>query len=114
VSYAARCAGQQGKFWDVLQWAYSAQTLAPAEMAAAYSDGGIRQYSQKIGLNMAAFTQCLESKVEAPKVAADIELGTRMGLRGTPMVILNGRVFDGNHGNPEELAAALRAEINRN
>jgi protein-disulfide isomerase len=111
LSTAARCAGQQGKFWEMLHWAYDSQTLPTASMAAAYSDGGIRSHAQKLGLNLKAFQACLESKVETKKIESDIELGTRMGLRGTPMVIINGKHFQGNHGDPSSLAAALRAEM---
>jgi protein-disulfide isomerase/uncharacterized membrane protein len=114
LAVAARCAGQQNKFWEILHWAYNSQTLSPENMAAAYSDGGIRSQAEKFGLNMKAFQTCVESKVEMQKIAADIELGTRMGLRGTPMVIINGKKFEGNHGDPSSLAAALRAEMGKN
>jgi protein-disulfide isomerase/uncharacterized membrane protein len=111
LSEAARCAGQQGKFWDMLHWAYDTQTLSPAEVTEATSDAGIRKQVAQIGLNAQSFQQCIDSKIEMKKIRDDLELGNKLGLTGTPMVILNGKKYHGNPGNPDELAAALRSAM---
>lgn len=111
LSEAARCAGQQGKFWDMLHWAYDTLTLSQSDAAEATSDAGIRKQAAKLGINTQSFQQCIESKTEIKKIKDDLELGNKLGLTGTPLLILNGKKFHGNAVNTEELAAALRAAL---
>lgn len=85
---AARCAGEQGKFWpyhDVL-----------FERATDVSPTALKQYAAEIGADRAAFDQCLDSHKYRAAVNADIEAGSKVGVTGTPTFFINGEVLVGN------------------
>jgi protein-disulfide isomerase len=89
VSRAARCANDQGKFWEYHdlafaqqeQWSYSRTT--PTDL--------LIEYAQTVGLDMGQFRSCLESDAHAETVTANQMLGAQLGVRGTPTVFVNGR-----------------------
>jgi protein-disulfide isomerase len=85
---AARCAGEQGKFWpyhDVLF--EKASSLAPE---------ALRGYAAEVGADAAAFGQCLDSHKFRAAVAADVEVGSKAGVTGTPSFFINGQLLVGN------------------
>jgi len=85
---AARCAGEQGKFWpyhDVL-----------FERAADASATALKQYAAEIGADRAAFDQCLDGHKYQAAVNADIEAGSKVGVNGTPTFFINGEMLVGN------------------
>lgn len=104
VSRAARCANDQGRFWEYHdlafaqqeQWSYSRTT--PVEM--------LIDYAGTVGLNVDEFRKCLESDAHAATVTANQMLGNQLGVRGTPTVFVNGRQLQ----NWNEYEAA-KAEI---
>jgi protein-disulfide isomerase len=85
---AARCAGDQGRYWeyqDVLfgqqsRWAFQAR---PSDL--------FLGYAEQIGIDRAAFRSCLESDRHADVVTANYRLGEQLGVNATPTVIVNGR-----------------------
>jgi protein-disulfide isomerase len=83
---AARCAGEQGKFWeyhDVLF--YSKQVDIDA----------LKEHARVLKLNGDAFDTCLDSGSEAKAVNQDLEEGKDLGLTGTPSFFVNGHFFSG-------------------
>jgi protein-disulfide isomerase len=83
---AARCAGEQGKFWeyhDVLF--YSKQMDVDA----------LKEHARVLKLNGEAFDTCLDSGSEAKAVKQDLEEGKDLGLTGTPSFFVNGHFFSG-------------------
>jgi protein-disulfide isomerase len=83
---AARCAGEQGKFWeyhDVLF--YSQLTTIDA----------LKQHAQTLKLNQEAFNTCLDSGKEASAVKSDLDEAQSLGLTGTPSFFVNGHFFSG-------------------
>jgi protein-disulfide isomerase len=85
---AARCAGDQGKFWpyhDIL-----------FEQGPDVSPAALRQYAAQTGLDVAAFAGCVESGKHRAGVNADIEAGGQLGITGTPTFFINGVPLVGN------------------
>ena len=83
---AARCAGEQGKFWeyhDVLY--YSKMTEVP----------DLKKHAQVLKLNEEAFNKCLDTGAEAERVKKDLEEGKALQLGGTPSYFVNGHFFHG-------------------
>jgi protein-disulfide isomerase len=83
---AARCAGEQGKFWeyhDVLF--YSKQVDIDA----------LKEHARVLKLNGEAFDTCLDSGSQATAVKQDLEEGKDLGLTGTPSFFVNGHFFSG-------------------
>jgi protein-disulfide isomerase len=83
---AARCAGDQGRFWDYHDELYGTQTrwgvLAdPLEALEAIAEG--------LGMDRSEFETCLNSDRHAQLITANLRLGETMRLPGTPTVIIN-------------------------
>jgi protein-disulfide isomerase len=94
---AARCAGDQGKFWHYHDILYSkAPKLAPADLKA---------YAKEVGLDSATFQQCLDSGKHKGAVQNDLAEGAKLGLTGTPSFFINGREISG--AQPLETFAAI-------
>jgi len=83
----ARCANEQGKFWqmhDLLyknQATWSAKTDPTADFTA---------YAGTIGLNKSQFNSCLSTGKYTQAVKDDAALGNQVGVDGTPAFFING------------------------
>ncbi|MEI8297420.1 MAG: thioredoxin domain-containing protein [Pseudomonadota bacterium] len=80
AAIAARCAGQQGKFWPV----FSALLDKPD----ALTKEGPRQAAIAAGVSLAAFEQCLRNPQVLGAIEADIEDAQRIGVDGTPGFVI--------------------------
>jgi len=77
---AARCAGEQGKFWEMrLGLVRNANLLSPAYITKAAAD---------LKLDTAAFASCIASPKFDAEIQADIVEGTRIGMTGTPTFVI--------------------------
>lgn len=83
---AAQCAGAQQQFWAMhdklfaLQQAWSGKTEAPEIF---------KEYAVDLGLDSAAFNECLDSGQFAAEVAKDLQEGAQSGVTGTPAFFIN-------------------------
>lgn len=90
AAVAVRCAGEQGKYWEM----YSAT----------FADRGKtrkQQYlplAEKLGLDVLTYTACFNNPATMAAVNADIALGNRLGVDGTPRFLFgfvnNGQLTD--------------------
>jgi protein-disulfide isomerase len=101
---AARCAGDQGKFW-----AYHDALYANAPKA---SRDDLKAYAQEVGLDVASFEQCLRSGKYQAAVQKDVEEGLRLGVNTTPSFFINGRLLSGAHPL-ESFARVIEEELAR-
>jgi protein-disulfide isomerase len=84
---AARCAGDQGKFWEFHGKVYAgASDASPATMQA---------YAKDVGLDAATFETCRSSRKYQSQVQADVAEGMKFGVSGTPAFFINGRFLSG-------------------
>ena len=84
---AARCAGEQGRYWDFHDTLFhNSDRLEVAQ---------IKQYAQNLKLNTAVFETCLDSGKEAAAVQKDLAQGKQLGVKGTPSFFFNGRLIPG-------------------
>jgi protein-disulfide isomerase len=84
---AARCAGEQKKYWEMHDAMFANQRALEVPM--------LKQTARAIGVEGGAFDQCLDSGKYAPVVASGAELGNRMGVNSTPTLYVNGRPLIG-------------------
>jgi protein-disulfide isomerase len=84
---AARCAGEQGKFWDY----YRSLMTSPGAM----EDADLRARAATLKLDRAAFGACLSSDRNDAVIRESVEAGTRAGVTGTPAYFINGRMITG-------------------
>lgn len=73
---AARCAGEQGKFWKMHARLFANQQgLTPDKLL---------QHAQAIGLDVPKFQQCIDSGKCGAKIRKDLTEGQKAGVTGTP------------------------------
>jgi protein-disulfide isomerase len=94
---AARCAGEQGKFWEYHDKLYANSPKAGVEE--------LKSYAKEVGLNTASFDQCYGSGKFRAAVQKDLNDGAQLGVTGTPTFFINGREMSG--AQPVEAFAAI-------
>jgi len=90
---AARCAGDQGQFWQYHDYLFAHQTQ---ENTGAFTVTNLESFANTLGLNTTTFNQCLTSNKYAQAVADSKAEGTNAGVTGTPkgFILVNGKVVD--------------------
>ena len=78
---AARCAGDQGKFWEYHDYLYSHQN---GENEGAFSDPNLKSFAKGLGLDTTLFNKCLDENKYAQSVADSKNEGSKAGVNGTP------------------------------
>lgn len=89
---AAKCAGEQGKFWEYHDYLYSHQK---GENQGAFAVKNQKTFAKTLNLKTAAFNTCLDSGKFASAVEAETAAGRALGITGTPTVLVNGKVYVG-------------------
>ncbi|MCL5011514.1 MAG: DsbA family protein [Candidatus Marsarchaeota archaeon] len=89
---AARCAGDQGKYWQYHDYLYSHQGGENSGWAGV---SNLEYYAQKLGLNSTLFNSCLESGKYNSSVLQDTQTGRSLGVQGTPTFFINGKMYVG-------------------
>lgn len=84
---AARCAGEQGKFWEYHDKLFESQAQTTIE--------DFKRFAEQLKLDNNSFAACLDSGKHAAAVQADVQEGTRLGITGTPTFFINGRLVVG-------------------
>ncbi|MCB9733499.1 MAG: thioredoxin domain-containing protein [Deltaproteobacteria bacterium] len=87
ASNAALCAQEQGKFWEMYDKLFENQRALEA--------ADLEKYATEVGVDVAKWKQCFESKKYQAKIEADQELAGKVTARGTPNVFINGRKVTG-------------------
>jgi protein-disulfide isomerase len=87
AAQAARCAGDQGKFWPYHDVLFEKPLQGgPNDLVA---------YAREVGLDTATFEACLSSGKHGRDVQKDMEDGAQLGINGTPAFFVNGRSIVG-------------------
>jgi len=94
---AARCAGEQGKFWEFHDKLYAT--------GAKLTDDEFKSVAKEVGVDIRGFEGCLASGKFKDAVQRDLLEGARLGLNGTPAFFINGRELTG--AQPLEAFAAI-------
>ena len=89
---AARCAGDQGKFWQYHDYLFGHQK---GENAGSFTKDHLKSFALEIGLNAGEFNNCLDSGKHAKDVTNDTEVGRKLGVTGTPTSFVNGKIVQG-------------------
>ncbi|HEY0306017.1 MAG TPA: thioredoxin domain-containing protein [Longimicrobiales bacterium] len=93
---AARCAGDQNKFWEYHNSLFgSLQNWGTAQNPPINEFEGI---AETIGIDKGQFSGCLKSDKYQDVVSASRLLGDQLGVNATPTLILNGKRVRGEIG----------------
>jgi protein-disulfide isomerase len=82
----ARCAGDQGKYWEYHDLLFTSHQL---------DIPSLKKHADELKLDQAKFDQCLDSGSKSEAVKKDLEEGQKLGLTGTPSFFVNGHFFSG-------------------
>jgi len=85
---AARCAGEQGKFWEYHDLLYANQGALDRQ--------GLLDKARTLKLDEPQFEACLSSDKYKAQIQQDSQDGVRAGVTGTPGFFINGIFMSGN------------------
>lgn len=83
----ARCAGEQGKFWEYHDLLYSHQNKLDRN--------GLLEQARSLKLDEKQFDSCLSSEKYKAQIQQDSQDGMRAGVSGTPGFFINGVFISG-------------------
>lgn len=111
---AARCAGDQGAYWEYHTTLFQNQSRWST---ANLPTSAFEDYAEQVGIDEGEFSTCLNSDRFADVVTANMELGSRMGVGGTPTVLINvdgqtRRLNDYSIAAIQNAIASVRSESN--
>jgi protein-disulfide isomerase len=76
VAKAAHCAALAGRFWDMYRLLFE----SPAKV----SEGAAATAAGEVGVDAEGLSRCVNARETESAIQADIALGKRLGVRGTP------------------------------
>ncbi|MES2615140.1 MAG: thioredoxin domain-containing protein [Bdellovibrionota bacterium] len=88
AALAAKCAANQGKYWEMHELIFDRKPMDEL------SSNKYMTYAQKLNLSMGQFNECLKDPVQKESIEADLNEGFRVGVNETPTIYLNGQKFD--------------------
>jgi protein-disulfide isomerase len=101
---AARCAEEQGKFWEFRALLYKNAPAAGPEQ--------LSSYASQASMSLPDFQKCVDSGKFRAVVQKDENEGERLGVDGTPAFFINGRRLSGAQAETE-FARIIDEELNK-
>jgi protein-disulfide isomerase len=101
---AARCAGEQGKFWEY----HRDLLLSAGDMG----DEDLRTRAAAMGLDAGKFSACVASDRFDADIKRSTESGNALGIDATPTFFINGRRLQGALP-PDQFAEVIDSELGR-
>lgn len=88
----SRCAGEQGKFWEALDWLFTIADLEQSGSVSEVQEQLVGAASAQLGLDAGALRECIGSERQLPKIKDDVRVAQQLGLNQTPTFWVNGKV----------------------
>jgi protein-disulfide isomerase len=111
ASEAAMCAADQDQFWPYSEALFAAQG---AENAGVYSDEMLKQTAADVGLDTAAFEECLDSGAMEEQVLQLRQEGVDSGIQGTPTFLINDQLVSYTLEGYDRLEGQLQDALDGN
>jgi protein-disulfide isomerase len=92
AAQAARCAGQQSKFWEYHDYLYANQRGINSGQ---FSTANLQAFAAQLRLDTAAFNSCLERGEDLAQIRGQLAAGRERGVNTTPYFIINGQRLAG-------------------
>ena len=99
AAMAVDCAGDQNKYWQMHDKVFREQDKR-GDTLVRFKATDLKKWAKDISLDTAAFNECLDSARYRDEVAKDKADGDDVGIPGTPMFFVNGRVVGGAQPYP--------------
>lgn len=104
ASKAAACAGAQGKFWEMHDRIFATQREWNGQADATQR---FARLSVEVGVNAAAYRDCMENDRVSSAIISDATSVSRAGIGGTPTFILNNQKVLQGAVSFQEMAIAI-------
>jgi protein-disulfide isomerase len=92
AAHSAACADEQGKYWEQHRRIYEGQQdWAESRDAAPI----FRRYAEASGLDLGRYDACMQTAKYAGRIQASYDEGVRVGVSGTPTLLVAGRLYQG-------------------
>jgi len=92
-AYLARCAGEQGKFWEMSNYLFKLGSEEADSRTAEDARNIINQGIARLELDQIKIDECLKNDAVKNKITSDIKEGDSLGITGTPSLFINGRII---------------------
>lgn len=102
---AARCAGDQGKFWEMHSQIFANQSIWAQLSSPLNTFSG---YAGIVGIDRAKFDACMQAGTHREAILAAAQSAAELGVQVTPSFSVNGQIVDSNRLFTA-IDAALRA-----
>lgn len=89
---AARCADEQGKFFEYTEQLFANQS---SWQGLSRLDDSFKAYANTVGINSDQFSECYADKKYDSLVMNDVAEGNRNAIRATPTFVVDGQVYNG-------------------
>jgi protein-disulfide isomerase len=106
---AAWCGGDQGKFWEMHDAIFMNQDRWATE-ATRNPEKVLQPLAQQVGLDMAQYGSCMETRKFIPQIRANYDEAVRRGIQSTPSFIIGRQVHLGSRSF-DEFRQLVAAEI---
>ncbi len=104
---AARCAADQGLFWQMHDWLFANQA---GENAGGFAEDRLRSIAEAAGLDMGAYDSCMAAGDKQASVESDTSDEFAAGIHSTPTIKLNGSLYTGRLTLPD-IEGAISAAV---
>lgn len=85
AAIAARCANDEGKFWEMHHKLFDTRDSWSGSSDA---DSLFKGYAEELGLDNETFNSCYDNQLHVGEIAADLSAGQSYGVGGTPSSFL--------------------------
>ncbi len=85
AAVATECAALQGKFWEMHDLMF--------ENGVSGGSAAFKTYAENLSLDMENFNRCLDNEETRQEVVDDFYSGINAGVKGTPGIILDGKIL---------------------
>jgi protein-disulfide isomerase len=92
AAHSAACADEQGKYWEQHRRIYEGQQDWAESRDATPM---FRRYAEASGLDLGRYDACMQAAKYAGRIQASYEEGVRVGVSGTPTLLVAGRLYQG-------------------
>lgn len=102
-AHSAACADEQGKFWPVHKLIYQGQE----DWAHGNAGKVLRGYAEAAQLDLSRYDECMESARYAGRIEASFREGGALGVNGTPMFLMAGRLVGQSGATYDRIRAVV-------
>ena len=108
AAQAAEAAREQGKFWEMNDLLF-AQHETWIQLLPADFEQWLTAQASGLGLNVDQFRSDLQSERIVARVQSYVEDGNKIGIPGTPLILINGQIYSGprDHGSFKDILALI-------